>query len=211
MSDEQSEQKGATAALEAIVAQYEEKPGEKPEAELTLGLLFDHMRERAFGVLLLLLALPCCLPFVYLLPQIVALPMILICAQMALGRSAPWLPERLRKRVVPVASLADVVRRAKKYLGFFERLAHQRMSFVTSEVGSRVVGALLLIPTTSILVPLPLTNTLPGIAVAIVSVGLIERDGLMVIGGLVLGLAWVAALVIGGQAAISAAVDLVRG
>ena len=45
---------------------------------ISLGALTDGMEERAFGLLLLLLALPCGLPFVYLLPQIVAMPMLLL-------------------------------------------------------------------------------------------------------------------------------------
>ena len=74
--------------------------GENGEAvEITLGELFDALQARAFGILLLVLALPCCLPFVYIIPQIVALPMLLLAGQMAAGRTSPWLPERLRQGI----------------------------------------------------------------------------------------------------------------
>ncbi|MEO1426338.1 MAG: exopolysaccharide biosynthesis protein, partial [Pseudomonadota bacterium] len=62
--------------------------------------------------------------------------------------------------------------------------------------------ALLLIPCASILVPLPSTNTAPGIGVTIAAIGLIERDGLLVIFGLTLGLAWVLLLVLLGAEGI---------
>ena len=52
----------------------------------------------------------------------------------------------------------------------------------------------MLVPTASILLPLPSTNTVPGIGVAIASLGLIERDGLLVILGLFIGFLWVALL-----------------
>lgn len=194
---------GATAQIEAILSAFAER------GEISLGELFDAMEERAYGLLLLLLALPCCLPFVYLLPQIVALPMLVLASQLALGRPSPWLPQSLRNRRFQVASLSAVIARAKPYLRIVEWFAFPRLAMLTSHLGSRIVGALLMVPTASILVPLPLTNTMPGIGVAIASVGLIERDGLLVLGGLLVGLLWVAALVIGGQAAISLLIDFI--
>ncbi|MDP3523328.1 MAG: exopolysaccharide biosynthesis protein, partial [Hoeflea sp.] len=135
-----------------------------------------------------------------LLPQLVALPMLVLAGQMASGRRAPWLPETLRKRAIPVAGLLDVVTRAKRYGGWLERLAHPRFASLTGDRATRVIGMLLIVPCASILVPLPLTNTVPGIGVALAAVGLIERDALFVILGLVVAMIWVAILVIGGPA-----------
>ena len=50
---------------------------------------------------------------------------------------------------------------------------------------------------------------MPGIAVALAAVGLIERDGLFVLLGIVGGLIWVALLFIGGPALIYFVVDFV--
>ncbi|SOE16626.1 hypothetical protein SAMN05877838_1505 [Hoeflea halophila] len=200
--------RGALAKIEAILrphldsreASAEAGPGAK--ATISLGALSDLMEERAFGLLLLVLALPCCLPFVYILPQLVALPMVVLAGQMATGRRAPWLPETLRKRRLPVASLLDVVTRAQRYGGWLERFAHPRFPAVTGDRATRIIGALLIVPCLSILVPLPLTNTVPGIGVALTAVGLIERDALFVVLGLLAALIWVAILVIGGPALI---------
>ena len=67
---------------------------------------------------------------------------------------------------------------------------------------TRIIGALLIVPCLSILVPLPLTNTVPGIGVALTAIGLIERDALFVVFGLLIALIWVAILAIGGPALI---------
>lgn len=212
MSTDQSSQasRGALAKIEEILTRHQgssnpenETPGDSGRGTMiTLGALSDLMEERAFGLLLLVLALPCCLPFVYLLPQLVALPMVVLVVQMASGRRAPWLPETLRRRNLPVARLFDVVARAKRYGGWLERLAHPRLTGLTDGFSTRVVGALAIVPCLSILVPLPLTNTVPGMGVALTAIGLIERDALFVIFGLALGLFWVAALLIGGPTLI---------
>jgi hypothetical protein len=64
-------------------------------------------------------------------------------------------------------------------------------------------------------VPLPATNTTPGIAIAVASLGLIARDGVLVLLGVILGLAWIALLVIGfailGPSFLSVIKDAVTG
>ena len=93
----------------------------------------------------------------------------------------------------------------------FEAIAHPRLAFLTGHLGSRVTGALLAIPCLSILVPLPLTNTAPGVGVAVASFAIIERDGLLLLLGLAIGLLWVGLLVLGGQAAVGYMIEIVRG
>lgn len=200
---------GALAKIEQVL---EEKSDGGARAEITLGELSDALGERAFGLLLLILALPCCLPFVYLLPQLVAPVMVVLAWQMAAGRPAPWLPEKLRARALPIDGLRDVVDRTRRYGGgLVERLAHRRLTPVTGRRGTRIVGALLIVPCLSILVPLPLTNTVPGFGVSLVAVGLIERDGLFAGAGLLIGLFWVLALAVGGPALIYYLVSLFTG
>lgn len=201
--------RGALAKIEQVL---KAQNGGDASGEITLGELSEAMGERAFGLLILILALPCCLPFVYLLPQVVALPMVVLAWQMAVGRRAPWLPETLRKRRLRIASLLEVVDRTRRYGGgFVERLAHPRLARLTSDWGTRVIGALMIVPCLSILIPLPLTNTVPGIGVSLTAVGLIERDGLFVLGGLIVGLVWVLLLVVGGPALIYFLVEWIAG
>jgi hypothetical protein len=195
--------RGATQVLHDIL---DELRATAPEAALAghedeavhmaaLGDIVERLDERAFGFLLLLLALPCCLPFVYVLPQIVALPMLALAGQMAMGGRHPWLPKKLNDRRFSIPEFARVLTRAQKYGGWIERIATPRLRPVTSPLALKVIGALLLVPIASILTPFPLTNTVPGIGVAIAALGLIERDGVLLIGGLLIGFVWVFLLI----------------
>lgn len=180
-----------------------------PGDTITLGALLDQLHERAFGVFLLILALPCCIPFLYLVPQIVAFPLLLVSAQLVFGRDTPWLPTRLRDREVRTESLRDLTRRAGPYLRFFERISRPRLSFLTRAPMDRLLGLFLVLFCISIMLPLPSTNTVPGIAVAIAALGLLERDGVLVTLGVVIGSAWIAALILIGETLVSWAVDLI--
>ena len=88
--------------------------------KVTLGWILDQLHERAFGLFLLILALPCCIPFLYGVPQIVALPLMFISVQILIGRRVPWLPHRLAARDVSAEAArvaAKERRRAKKAEG----------------------------------------------------------------------------------------------
>ena len=71
---------------------------------VSLGWVMSHLHEQAFGLFLLILALPCCIPFLYGIPQVVALPLMFVSAQIVLGRRTPWLPAKLAARTVNTAS-----------------------------------------------------------------------------------------------------------
>ncbi len=206
-SDEQIA--GTTALLDDVLSKLRTSLGDN--ATVSLGELTDTLQARAYGVILLLMALPCTLPFVYILPQIVALPMLYLSWQLAAGRTRVALPGSLRERRFGISLLGNTISRARPWLKRFEFFAGPRFGALSEGMGLRIIGALLMIPCASILVPLPLTNSVPGLGVTIAAVGLVERDGLLILLGLVIGLIWVALLIIGGQALISAIVELVRG
>lgn len=165
---------------------------------VSLGWILDQLHERAFGLFLLILALPCCIPFLYGIPQIVSLPLVFVAAQIVLGRRVPWLPEKLRERNVAVTSLADLSSRAGPWLRRIEALSRPRLGAVTRPPVDRMIGLALLLFSASIMVPLPGTNTVPGFAVVLVSMGLLQRDGILVIAGSILGTAWIATLIFAG-------------
>lgn len=174
-----------------------------PGETVTLGWVLDSLEDRAFGLFLLILALPCCIPFLYGIPQIVSLPLLFVAGQMVVGRRTPWLPERLRSRQVSKSSLEDLARRAGPWLRRIERFSRPRLGVLTRAPMDRVVGLALVLFSASILVPLPSTNTVPGIAVTLAAMGLLQRDGILVSLGAILGTVWIGALVFFGVTIIS--------
>ena len=166
---------------------------------ITIGQLVDALKDRAFGLILLILALPCCIPFLYGVPQAVSIPLVFVAGQILLGRSSPWLPERLRARSFSREAFDDMAQKAAPYIRWFEVIAKPRLTWLTHGLSERVLGLFLLIFSASIATPLPLTNTVPGAAVAVMALGFIERDGLLILFGTVVGIIWVTLLVLLGS------------
>ena len=165
---------------------------------VSLAWIMAQLHERAFGLFLLVLALPCCIPFLYGIPQIVALPLMFVSAQILMGRNHPWLPARLAARTVSSEGLQSLSDRAGPWLRRIEAISKPRFGQCTRAPLDRIVGLALVVFSASILVPLPGTNTVPGMAVVIVAMGLLQRDGILVVLGMMLGTAWVGTLIFAG-------------
>ncbi|WP_425038971.1 exopolysaccharide biosynthesis protein [Primorskyibacter sp. S187A] len=165
---------------------------------VSLAWVLAQLHERAFGLFLLILALPCCIPFLYGIPQVVALPLMFIAAQILIGRRTPWLPQKLGTRTIATSGLTSLANRARPWLRRIEAVSRPRLSALTRPPMERLVGLALVAFSASILVPLPGTNTVPGFAVVIVSMGLLQRDGVLVILGALIGTTWIATLIFAG-------------
>lgn len=198
------------APFGGLIAALEEIAADAGDDGLTLGEFSHRLGERVFGVLLFALAIPVCMPFLYGVPQVVALPMMAIAAQMAVGRSEPWMPRRFAERRIGKPSLDRMANGARKWFGWVEALARPRLTLLSGPTAERLIGVVFVLFCCSILVPLPATNTTPGIAIALASIGLITRDGLLVLAGLVLGTAWIALLVFGFILFGAAFVDILK-
>ncbi len=186
-----------TGAPRTFLQSLETMADEAPEEGLSLKAIFDRLDERAFGAGLFILALPCSIPFLYGVPQIVSLPMMVLTLQMLAGRDEPWLPEKFGARKIDKQGLSRTSRFGRKWFGWLERISHPRLLWITGRGMDQVLALFMTVFCASILLPFPLTNTVPGIAVAIMAFGLMSRDGLLVILGWLLGSAWIAMLVTG--------------
>lgn len=197
-----------TSIPRTFLQSFEAMAEEAGEAGLSLYDILDRLDERAFGAMLFILALPCAIPFLWGVPQIVALPMLALTLQMLAGREEPWLPEKFGQRMIEKKQLGRLSRLGRKWFGWLERFAHPRLTFLTGKKSERLVALFLTVFCASILLPIPGTNSVPGVAVAIVAFGLMARDGILVILGGLLGSAWIAILASGSTWVIAALRDL---
>ncbi|MEL7107936.1 MAG: exopolysaccharide biosynthesis protein [Pseudomonadota bacterium] len=184
---------------------------EAPEDGFSLHAILDRLEERAFGAMLFILALPCAIPFLYGVPQVVSLPMLALTLQMLAGRNEPWLPEKFGTRKIDKAGLTRMSGFGRKWFGWLERISHPRLTFLTGKSMERVVALFLTAFAASIMVPLPLTNSTPAIAVAVVAFGLMARDGILVVLGSILGSVWIGILLTGSTWIISSVKDMITG
>ena len=154
-----------------------------PHARIEIANLLDHFGDRGFGAVMLLLALPNMAPLPPGASTFFGLPLILIAAQLALGRHAIWLPGSIRRRSIPTTLFSRMVNATRPYLRWAERLLRPRLKFMLGPAGTRAVGAACVVLAILIALPIPLANFLSGLAVAVFSLGLLRHDGVAVLFG----------------------------
>ncbi|WP_439817618.1 exopolysaccharide biosynthesis protein [Zavarzinia sp. CC-PAN008] len=175
------------AGLRAELCQAASSP------RVTLAQALDLVQERAFGGVLLLLTLPCLLPVPPVLSMLMEGPLLLVSAQMILGRGQPWLPGRVRRlglaRPRAVAMIDAVLPRLHRV----EALVRVRWTTLTTQSARRGLGVICFLSASLVGLPVPLIGWLPAFALALMALGLVGEDGVLVLAGVALGLAGIAA------------------
>jgi hypothetical protein len=149
---------------------------EAPEGHFTLGWLVASLRNRSFGMIMLLLALAAIAPGVSI---IAGLLLMIPAFQMIAGHSAPVFPRRLAARPLPTRHLAALVHRSVPILRYLEKMIHPRWS-PPLEATKRTVGSIVFILSiTVVFTPIPLSNIAPALLIALISLAYLEEDGLL--------------------------------
>ena len=174
----------SNARTSQILLALASQPGER----LTVRQIMAVLQDRAFALLIVLLGLPNCLPMPPPIPLVCGLLLALVAIQIVFGRDAPWLPRQLMNRSVARSDVERAVARAIPVFRRLERISRPRMTFLDTPFSMRLMGIVILVLSLGLLFAPPFVGQIPlGLAVCLVGLGLVERDGLVIMGGLVIG------------------------
>lgn len=150
---------------------------------VSVGDLLAALGDRALAALLFVFAFPNVLPVPPGTSSLLGAPLVFLAAQMALDMK-PWLPGVIAQRSMAQADYATLVRRIVPWLARAERLLRPRATAMASGAMESVVGAVCLLLSLVLVLPIPLGNMLPALAICLLALGILERDGLWVLLGL---------------------------
>lgn len=159
--------------------------------QLSVADMVQSVSDRGFGPLILLPALITFLPTGGIpgVPAIAAIIIVIVSTQMLLGWSDPWLPKRLMRLTVERERFVGLLRKSHVVTERVDKVIRPRLQWVVSSKGSRLIGfmtilvALSMIPTGLI----PFLTALPSGFLVMLSVGLVARDGVLVLVSTALG------------------------
>ncbi|MCX5516789.1 ABC transporter permease [Kaistia algarum] len=143
------------------------------------------MKDRAIGALLLIFALPNVLPTPPGTSTVLGAPLIFLAAQLALGRP-PWLPKLIANRSIARRDFAALMNKAEPWLARAEKLLKPRLSGITRPPFEYGIGAVCFALAIILFLPIPLGNMLPALTICMLALGVLERDGVWIIAGLLL-------------------------
>lgn len=164
------------------------------DRDLTIGEIEQMLKERGFAILIMALAIPFVIPVIPGLSVPFGIAILLMGIRIALGKE-PWLPQRILQKKLSHKTFVKIFKTLVKFAALLEKIAKPRMRFLERWPGMKNLigvgiasnGLFLALP-----LPIPFTNTLPAISILLLSAGMMERDGLLVLLGYLAGLlAWI--------------------
>lgn len=172
--------------------------GGKP---ITLQEIIEILHGRGLNVLILLLALPFCVPI-----PLVGISTPFGMALMFLGlrislRKHPWLPKWLLQREIPYSKLAKIIGAALGVATRLEKVLHPRFKFFNRWATFTALNGLIITASAFLLmlpIPVPFTNTLPALSIILIASGMLEEDGAVIVTGyLMVGISYFYVLSLG--------------
>lgn len=150
---------------------------------ISVGDLLAALGDRAIGALMFFFAAPNILPVPPGVSTLLGAPLLFLSAQLMLGMR-PWLPGVVTRRSISRDDLATLVRRIVPWLAKAEKLLRPRALVLVRPPVEYFVGLVCLILAAILMLPIPLGNTLPALAISLLALGVLERDGVWIAIGL---------------------------
>jgi len=148
--------------------------------------LIAAMRGRVFALGILLFALPNIFPMPPGIPAACGAVLMLLGGQLAFGNDRLWVPRFVGRRTLTRESLRNLANRSVPWIRKFERFSRPRLDSLTTPLVNRITGIVIFILGLVLLMPFPfLGNVPPGFAACILGLGLVERDGVIVLIGFI--------------------------
>lgn len=157
--------------------------------QISVRSIIGTLGERGFALLVVGLGLPNCLPMPPPIPLICGLLLIFVALQMVLGWTSPWLPRFILDKTVSRTTLANFIERALPWVQKLERFAKPRLGLLDHHIAFRLIGSALMVFSVALVFAAPFIGQVPlGVAVVLIGLGLVERDGVLVLAGVAAGL-----------------------
>jgi hypothetical protein len=156
-----------------------------PDIPVTIEELVASLDSRAVGFIVLLMALPNLTPGPSMpgFSTIFGVPVCIVAAQMVLGRARLWLPHWIGKRAISRGRVARVIGHAIPMVRRIEKLLKPRWPLLTQSIIGRWTGIGCLTAGVLLALPIPVFSMAPAFALVLLSLGLLARDGIMLILG----------------------------
>lgn len=181
-----------------------EAPSDRPDRELHASEVLDALAartdpripfsaivaaagSRVHGLALLVFVLPEVPPIP--LPSastVLAIPLIVISAHLALFGEGSLLPARLQAASMPHSVFVAAARYLAPVFRWIERASRPRWLWLARR--ERLLGLVCLYLSIVLILPIPLLNAPPAACLAAVALGMIQRDGVFIAAGIVGGL-----------------------
>ena len=149
------------------------------------GHLRDALADRGLAALLLLVSAFNMLPLPPGTSLISGIPCLILSWQMMLRRKAAWLPQKVINHVITEDTVKLIRTKVVPKLFWVEKFIKPRYWPFSPGNDEFAIGVICIITSVLLILPIPLGNWTSAIAMTILALALIQRDGLLLVFGVV--------------------------
>ncbi|MEA0970082.1 Exopolysaccharide biosynthesis protein [Candidatus Megaera venefica] len=170
----------------AFVSEILEKVGQKQKGGKTkISELMEDFHENGILLAMIFFSLPVAIPLPYPpgFTTVMGIPLMILSIQMLLGNKKVSLPQKINDYELKNSTLRAISDKVVPRLVSVEKYVKPRFSFAKSVYCEQFIGFISLLAAFSVALPIPLTNAIPALGIAVMALGLLNRDGLVIIVG----------------------------
>lgn len=151
----------------------------------TLGKILNKLHEKDHFFLIILLAIPPATPLAFIpgFSLIFGISIALITLQLLVRHNKIWLPQKLKNKKIPDDINKGIIK-VIPYVQFLEKYIERRWVFLSSSPIKYFFIVFIFFLSIFLMLPIPYVDFIFSFAIIAVATGLIERDGLLLIGAL---------------------------
>lgn len=162
-----------------------------PSSNTAVGKIVELFGENGFGLIFIFFSLPLALPIPY--PPgftiVFAIPLVVGGIQMFLGYKRVKLPSFIESYKVKNSMLIKISERSVNTLVKIENYLSTRLEFMNSNFFEKLIALSAISCGVIIALPVPFTHSLPAWGLLITSLGMIKKDGIVILIGFAISIA----------------------
>ena len=151
------------------------------------GKVVDELDSHGIAIILVLFSIPSALPIPAAgYSTVLSIPLFLIGLRLLAAKDTVWLPTKVRERDFEPKSFQKLLVPMNKMVSLLERFTRPRLVAVAeSKIILVLVGLVICLLACSMALPIPGTNTAPAFGIFLLGFGLLEKDGLLILLGII--------------------------
>jgi hypothetical protein len=147
--------------------------------------IMEDFHENGILLAMVFFALPVAIPLPYPpgFTTIMGVPLMILSFQLLIGSKKVRLPAKINNYEIKNSTLKMISNKIVPVIETIEKYVTPRLSFAKSVYCEQFVGLICFIAAAAVALPIPLTNAVPALGITIMAIGLLNRDGIVIIAG----------------------------
>ncbi len=161
-----------------------------PEGATKISEIIEEFHENGILLAIIFFSFPVAVPLPYPpgFTTIMGVPLIVLSLQLLMGSNKVWLPNMVNNYEIKNSTIIMICNKIVPIIITIERYVKPRFSIAKTIYAQQFVGLISIIAAIIVALPIPFTNSVPALGISVMTLGLLNRDGLVIIIGFIISI-----------------------